>query len=931
MERARRLGFIPELEPRQVINISIVVLTLFVISLSGVLGLNFYKDYRAHQQMVHANATADHLIRAVDLLAMERGLTAANLGSSEQARIDTRLRLAELRQQSDIAWDQALNRVRNITDSVMTEPSFAVLIESARKAYTDLQGLRVVADGCLKHPPSCPLDGAEWLETITTFIKKIERVREDMFLNVDSSRRVLQFNLTLKRWAALASENAGRERGILAWHISAGLPLSDTFLDELKSHRGVVNRTIREIIAFSDRHAIDPRLSQAVETMQRVFLQEFEKTRRAVYATADQGVYGVDAEHWVEESTRAIGSLLAISNLTSEITAEYAQEISAAYHRQLLLYLLLAVAALGMSVLGLTRVRQTANEMYRQKEMAEITLHSIGDAVITTDAEARVEYLNPVAQDLTGWSNEEARGRRLNEIFHIINGLSREPQDNPIEACLRERHVVGLASDTILVRRDGTELVIEDSAAPIIDRDGEITGAVMVFYDVSLMRRVPHLLSYHATHDALTGLINRREFERRLAELLVESRQTGQQHALAYLDLDQFKLVNDTCGHGVGDRLLCQITYLLKEKVRDADTLARLGGDEFGLLLENCSLEKGYKIADTLRQTIKNFRFAWETHTFDIGITIGLVPINAESANAAEVLSDADAACFVAKDKGRNRIQIYQPGDLEMARRHGEMQWVSRLHKALDEERFRLYFQFIRPMNGDETIHGEVLLRLLDEGGEIIPPMAFLPAAERYNLMPLIDRWVIRNALASISNWLKEQQGCCRMVCNINLSGASLGEESLQEYIEEQLAHYRVPPELICFEVTESVAIANLERAATLMRNLRQRGCRFALDDFGSGLSSFAYLKALPVDYLKIDGVFVKDVVHDPVARAMVQAIHNIGHIMGLQIVAEYVENEEISAIIREIGVDYAQGYAIGYPQPIVECMRSCTAGGSKS
>ena len=926
MKKSRSpLSFLPfaAMPPRQLINLSIVGLTLFVVGLSGVMAWQSYRDYRANQQMVLADTMSDQLIRAAGITATERGLTSAALGMGRQASPDIRGRIGELRQRGDVAWQAALVSAEALKMAGVNH-DLPASIDAAKQAQHNFLDAREQADRCLTESADCVIRGPEWIKVSSALIGTAERLREEVFLAVESPRHVAQLDQTMKRWSAVASENAGLERGILAWHIGSHRPLQAPTLESLKASRGEVDRTTRELIAFSMRPDSDARIRRAVAVMQASFLDTFEHQRRQVYAAAGSGQYPVDAGQWMEDATRAIDSLLAISSVTSQITHEHANRAIQAAKWKMVFQFIVMLFALGFAVVSLTRVRQTANDLFRQKEMAEITLNSIGDAVITTDAEGRVENLNPVAEEMTGWSNAEAHGHKVSEVFHIVNGLSREPEPNPIEACLRNRCVVGLGTNTVLVRRDGAEFVIEDSAAPILDRNGNIVGAVMVFYDVSLMHRIPHLLSYHAAHDALTGLINRREFERRLSELLVQAKHTHQQHALAYLDLDQFKLVNDTCGHAVGDRLLCQITFLLKEKVRDADTLARLGGDEFGLLLENCPLERAQQITQELLETVKDFRFVWQGHSFDIGVSIGLVPITEDSVTPAEVLSEADAACFTAKEKGRNRVQVYQPGDMEMARRHGEMQWVSRLHKAMDENRFRLHCQTIAPLNGDLAKHGEVLLRLEDEDGNLVPPMAFLPAAERYNLMPAIDRWVIGAALTAIGEYLRQQQDPRRLMCNINLSGASLGEPGLQSYIDEQLALHQVPPDTICFEITESVAIANLERAATFMHAMRQKGCRFALDDFGSGLSSFAYLKTLPVDYLKIDGVFVKDVAHDPVARAMVQAIHTVGHVMGIKTVAEYVENDRILAALREIGVDYAQGYGIAHPRPMEECLRTC-------
>jgi len=426
-------------------------------------------------------------------------------------------------------------------------------------------------------------------------------------------------------------------------------------------------------------------------------------------------------------------------------------------------------------------------------------------------------------------------------------------------------------------------------------------------------------MSHQAAHDPLTGLVNRGEFEHRLEMALQNAKNQNRRHTVLYLDLDQFKIINDTCGHGAGDEMLCQVASLLQSKLRQSDTLARLGGDEFGILLEGCPLDSAIQVAESLRKTIADFRFTWQRETFSLSVSIGLVSFGDDGLSLSDVLSFADAACYVAKDGGRNRVHAYHSEDKQLAQRRGEMQWIGRIQKALDDNRFVLYMQRIAPLNDDDEKgeHYELLIRMLDEQGQLVPPMNFIPAAERYNLMPSLDRWVIKTTFAHFAK-SPETLKALRL-CAINLSGASVGDSSIFTFIREQFSLYQVPANVICFEITETSAIANMTKAATLVQDLKAIGCRFALDDFGSGMSSFTYLKHLPVDFLKIDGSFVKNMANDSIDCAMVEAINRIGHVIGLQTIAEFVENEKILQELRRIGVDFAQGYGIAKPCPFIE------------
>jgi diguanylate cyclase (GGDEF)-like protein/PAS domain S-box-containing protein len=456
---------------------------------------------------------------------------------------------------------------------------------------------------------------------------------------------------------------------------------------------------------------------------------------------------------------------------------------------------------------------------------------------------------------------------------------------------------------------------------PYHDHMGKDSGVVVSWRDLTETHTLSEKLSYQASHDALTGLVNRREFEQRLRQLIDLARQEHTEHALCYLDLDQFKVINDTCGHVAGDELLRQLGMLLPEQVRKGDTLARLGGDEFGVLMERCSIMQATRVANALLDAIRNLQFHWEDKTFNIGVSIGVVPINETSQSITAVLSTADSACYAAKDGGRNQIHVFREDDTKVAERQGEMQWVARIQRALDDDRFELYAQPIASVHSSDSapVHYEILLRMQDERGHIVLPGAFLSAVERYNLSARLDNWVIRHAF----EWLvTNSESLDRLdLLSINLSGNSLSDGQLMGYIIERFKEGRIPPEKICMEITETAAITNLTSATRFIKMLKEWGCRFALDDFGSGLSSFAYLKNLPVDYLKIDGLFVKDILDDAIDYAMVKSINEIGHVMGKKTVAEFVDSESILGALRIIGVDYAQGYAVGKPRPIVHML----------
>ncbi len=566
------------------------------------------------------------------------------------------------------------------------------------------------------------------------------------------------------------------------------------------------------------------------------------------------------------------------------------------------------------------RASRNSAELYLERERAVVTLDSVADGVLTTDVHGTVQYLNPVAERLTGWSQLGLQGRRVDDVLVIIDESSGDRVTDFIALGLRADGAIAIGDDLCLLHRNGRRQPVNVSVAPMRDADGQVFGAVVVLQDVAKTREMSQRLSYQATHDDLTGLCGRREFEHRVNNAIESARTEQRSHVLCYLDLDQFKVVNDTCGHIAGDNLLREVATLLGPRVRETDTLARLGGDEFGILLQDCFLEEAVTLADQLIGAIKRYRFSWEEKTFEIAVSVGVVAIDQVSSSLTQILSFADSACYMAKEKGGNRVHAYSADDDAMLKRHGEMQWLHRITEAYSENRFVLFAQEIVPLQaavGAERRY-EVLLRMLGAPGELVLPMEYILAAERYNMITDLDRWVISNAFALISDYVRrrrQQQDLPLKRFAINLSGQSLGDERTLEYVQEQFAAYPDLPPSIIFEITETAAISNFTQARSFIARFREMGCSFSLDDFGSGVSSFGYLKNLPVDYIKIDGGFIKEMSYDPVNFALVGSINHIGHVMGLKTIAEYVDSKDVMDKLADIGVDYGQGNWLGEPK----------------
>ncbi len=510
-------------------------------------------------------------------------------------------------------------------------------------------------------------------------------------------------------------------------------------------------------------------------------------------------------------------------------------------------------------------------------------------------------------------SSDELQGCSIYDFIHPDDRVAAKML---FSACIEAPHRVH-KYELRKVCRDGGVIWVRETAR-LVSNVNQQDNLLLVCEDVTENRRLSEKIAYQASHDALTGLVNRSEFDSIVQQEVKEANAEDSEHVLCYLDLDQFKVVNDTSGHLAGDELLRQLGEVLQLHIRKGDLLARLGGDEFGILMRYCTLGGAYNACEKLRNVIRDFQFAWEDRSFSVGVSIGISSINRSTGNAVEVLKEADAACYAAKEKGRNRVHVFRPDDEELASRQGEMQWVEKIRQGIDENRFILYGQLIVPISdNEEGLHFETLVRYQDEKGNTIPPGAFLPAAERYNMASALDKWVI----GQLFKWLAENPELLEKLslCSINLSGLSMSDESMLDFITGAFKRYSIPTNKICFEITETAAIGNLTYATKFIHQLREQGSSFSLDDFGSGLSSFAYLKNLPVDYLKIDGLFVKDILDDKVDLAMVRSINEVGHVMGKKTIAEFVENKQIFDLLNELGVDYAQGYAIAKPVPLDE------------
>jgi diguanylate cyclase (GGDEF)-like protein/PAS domain S-box-containing protein len=612
--------------------------------------------------------------------------------------------------------------------------------------------------------------------------------------------------------------------------------------------------------------------------------------------------HGESIQHFETQRLTKHGFLIDVSVSLSPIKNAYGE--------------IIGVANIARDI---TTEKLLEKKLAHQHERLRVTMQSIGDAVITTDINHNVEYLNPVAESLTGWKLGEAKGMAVSHVFNIINESTREPCMSPVMACLDEDKIVGLASQTLLISKDGTEYGIEDTAAPIKDSEQNVLGAVLVFHDVTAQRKMATEMAYRASHDALTGLYNRSEFESRLRRSLKTAHEHNSEHALMFIDLDQFKVINDTCGHAVGDRLLKEISNTIDSHLRASDTLSRLGGDEFAILLEKCSLEPALRVAEDICKSVDHYRISHNKQRFSVSASIGLLVFNQKWKSIEQLMQSADAACYTAKESGRNRVHVFYDADYTLGSKKGGAYWASRITQALEEDRFVLYSQRIMPSKGHLGLKSEVLLRMIDEQGNVVPPNTFLPPAEKFHLISRIDTWVINKTF----QWLKAHMDELTHLDSIaiNISGQSISDKSFHQHTLNLIKSLSLDCSKVCFEITETEAITNIHAATQFIESMKAQKIRFSLDDFGSGVSSFGYLKSLPIDYLKIDGQFIKSLIENDIDKAMVRCIIEVAKVTNKLTVAEWVESEVVENLLQEMGIDYMQGFLRHKPAPLDELL----------
>jgi len=898
---------------RNLVSVAGVVSTLIALAFGVWLATQTLQLHALKTNLRQADDAENALLLAAMLQTSEQILVARLLRSGElHEKLD---QVARLRLRAETAWKGAMGHTGQIRIYDRTPLMLARVLDQATQAHERLRLLRERVDSAL-------MDGktdvalAQWVDTSREDIHTMDVLRNQIVLinplPLENGLHAVIGEITWK-----LGEQLGVIDGLISYHLIHDEAIDESSNERIAAALLTMTRTLDLLGELQQGIDAGLPLHAAITTVEGTLGSRFRDTVQRLRAEAVTGRYSITIDEWNALISSSLARLTTFSS-TESMREQRRLDVDAwQYNLALAGFILVTLISGFLAWRGLRQVRRDADTLFLQKELAEITLNSIGDAVLTTDANGRIKYLNPAAERLTGWTDIEARNQPVASVFRTIDSSTDTPA-SPVNHCLAKGEVVSLDGDT-LIQRSGTRITIENSAVPIWSRTGTMTGCVVIFYDTHASRPHQHLLAYHVSRDALTGLLNRREFDRRLGNLLNEARTNGTQHVLAFLDLDQFKVINDTCGHQAGDRLLRQIAYLLQSRIRSGDVLARIGGDEFGILLIGCTLEKGVSLLERLCTMMAGFRFTFEGKAFTIGASIGAVPVTPDSPDSVELLSEADAACYVAKEKGRNRLQVYEPNDLAVFRRRGEMRWLPRINQALDSDGFVLYAQRLQPLQDGLPERLEILVRLQDVGGLPIGPSTFISAAERYGLMPRIDQWVIRTVYARLHDFLRRNPD---LIININLSGTTFGSRSTLDFIEDASISAGIDPRQICFEITETAAIASMDVTIDAMRRIRALGFSFSLDDFGTGLSSFSYLKALPVQQIKIGDSYVRNLLTDPLSHSIVRSVIDIGKVLDINVCAECVEREEIRVALQRMGAGYAQGYAVQRPAPLAEVLQ---------
>lgn len=659
--------------------------------------------------------------------------------------------------------------------------------------------------------------------------------------------------------------------------------------------------------ALPARQAAGPRFDAFQDAPVPMWLHDAESLRICDVNQAALSIYGYSRAEFLGLSVKDIQCCDASGNLLHRL--KNGSRINVSVHEQA--YTDAARLLIFAVIHDVTSQVETEHRLNLQTTYFRQLFENSPDGIAFLNRERLVVDVNPAFERLFDYKADELRGRCLKDI--IAPPGMQEESLQVFDHCMSKSlvHV-----ETSRQRRNGEMIQVSILGYPITI-DGEQIGVYAIYRDITERKRVVEEIAHQATHDELTDLVNRREFERRATALVADAASSPKGHALLYIDLDQFKVVNDTCGHTAGDRLLKDIGRLLRENVRTTDTVARLGGDEFAILLQDCPAPVAERIAQRIVHQVADHHFRWNDKSFHVGASIGLVIVDEGIRNFSALMTAADTACYTAKEKGRHRVQLYRSDDAEMIKQQDQLDWVSRINQALENDRFVLYYQRLFPIKTDQGLrpHYEILVRMLDNQQQLVPPNAFIPAAERFGLMPAIDRWVVRHVFQTLAARRDAEKNADEVV-GINISGTSLSENGFVDYVRDQFISHSIDPGLICFEITETAAISDMARALDFIHAMHALGCVIALDDFGSGMSSFNYLKLLEADYLKIDGAFIKDMADNEVDSAMAEAINRVGQVMGIRTVAEYVENDRILARLRALGVDYAQGFGVHRPEP---------------